>query len=233
MLQGGPETVAAEPADRIGDAQAAVEPTADLDQYGVGCFIAENVVDHRHVVDADRQKGGRTAGALIDCDDLVDRLAQPALVEMARQLVEIRKPFEARLLRLAIANSADHAEHELWPTGVVPSRSAALLHPDKAARGITQAILAVEQALAVEMLRKRQLPLAQIVGMDAAREAASRRQLGRKVEFRGGKAPQPLHSIAIEFPGIGDIACRLESSRETDCRLVFAQEHRLQPQWNS
>ena len=104
MRQGDAETVAAEPADQIADPQAGVEPAADFDQHGIGRLVAEHVVDHRHVVDADRQERRRAARALIGGDDLVDRFAQPALVEMAGQLVVIGEPLEPRLLRLAVAD---------------------------------------------------------------------------------------------------------------------------------
>ena len=65
MRQDDAEAVAAEPADQVADAQASVEPAADLDQHGVGRLVAKCVVDHRHVVDPDRQEGGRGLLALI------------------------------------------------------------------------------------------------------------------------------------------------------------------------
>ncbi len=90
------------------------------------------------------------------------------------------------------------------------------MHPDEAAVGVAQAILAVERLLAVEMRRERQLPVDQIVGMDAIGEAASGRQLGGELELRVGEAPRPVEPISLEFPGIGDIARRLEGGREAD-----------------
>src|SRR5216683_602410 len=131
MLQDGAETVAAEPADRIADTQAAIEPTAHFDQHRIGRLMAEHVVDHRHVVESDRQERGRAVGALIGGDDLVDRFAQPALVEMTGQLVVIRQPLEARLLRLAVADRTDDSEHDLRSTRIITSRPAALVYPDK------------------------------------------------------------------------------------------------------
>src|SRR5712691_8193614 len=114
--------------------------------------MPKHVVDHRHVVDADREERGRAAGALIGRDDLVDGFAQPALVEMTGQLVKIRQALEARLLRLAVADPADDAEHEKRPPHAIASRLAALVHPDKPAGAVAQTVLAVERRLAVEML---------------------------------------------------------------------------------
>ena len=226
MRQDDAETVAAEPADQIADAQAAVEPPADFDQHAIGRLIAEHVVDHRHVVDSDRQERGRAVGALIGGDDLVDRFAQPGLVEMTGQLVVIRQPLEARLLRLAVADRTDDSEHDRRSTRIITTRPAALVHPDEAAFGVAQAVFAVERILAVEMPGERQLAVDQIIGMDAIGKAASGRHLRRQIDHRGSQPPRPLNPIPVEFPGIGDIACRLQRRRATDCHLVVANGHR-------
>ncbi len=150
----------------------------------IGRFIAEHVVDHRHVVDADRQKRGGAFRALVRGDDLVDRLAQPALVEMTGQFVVIGQPFEPRLLDFAVADRADEAEHGLRPAGGVALGAAALMHPDKTPAGVAQPVFAVERGLAFKMRGKRQLAMHQIIGMDAGGEAAAGRQFRRRSRCR-------------------------------------------------
>ena len=82
--------------------------------------------------------------ALIGGDDLVDRLAQPALVEMAGQLVVIGELLQTTLLRFAIADRANHPEHALRPPGIVALRPAALMHPGKDAAGAAHPVFAIE-----------------------------------------------------------------------------------------
>ncbi len=57
MREDDAETVAADAADDVADAQAAVETAADLDQNLIGGVITERVVDGRELVDADREIG--------------------------------------------------------------------------------------------------------------------------------------------------------------------------------
>src|ERR1051326_4650679 len=148
MLQYDAETVATEPADQIADPPGAAEPAADLDEHRVGRLIAEDVVDHRHVVDADREECRRAPSALIGRDDLVDRFAQPAFVEMAGEFVVVGQALEAHLLRLAVADRADDAEHDLRPAGIVALGPSALVDPDEPAGSVTQAIPPAERRLA-------------------------------------------------------------------------------------
>src|SRR5439155_24910699 len=109
---------------------------------------------------------GRALGALVGDNNLVDRLAQPALVEVTGQLIVIGQPFEARLLRLAVANRADDAEHDLRPPGIVAPRLAALVHPEKIPRGVAQAILAVERGVIVKMAGQGEPTLDKVVGRE-------------------------------------------------------------------
>ncbi len=226
VRQHDPETIAAEATNYVADPHAGVEPAADLDQHRIGRLIAEHVVDRRHVVDADRQECRRAMRALIGGDDLVDRLAQPRLVEMAGQLVVVGEPFEPILLRLAVADGADNAAHDARPAFVVAGRPAALVHPHKGPFGIAQAVLAVEGALAVEMRGERQLPMHQIVGMQAIGETAAGRHLGGELDLCRSEPARPVELVAFQLPQIGDVPRGIESGGETVGQLVAANRHR-------
>ncbi len=229
MRQDDAEPVAAKPPDQVADPQATVEPAADFDQNGVGHLIAEQIVDHGHAVDADRQKSRRIGRALIGGDDLIDRLAQAALVEMAGQLVVVGELLETALLRLAVADCANHPEHTLRPSGVVALRAPALMDPGEDAAGAAHPVFAIEAGSAIEMVGEHQLPVHQIVGMDPAGKPAPGRQLGGKFAPRVGQSSGPIEPIAVEVPGIGDIACRFECGDRAARWLFVPCEHWHQP----
>ncbi len=100
------EPVAADPADDVAGAQAAVEPLADRQQNAVGDLVAEGLVDQRHLVNADHQIGALDAIALAVVERVVERLAQPRSIVMAGQIVVVGVVVEPRVVALAVAHRA-------------------------------------------------------------------------------------------------------------------------------
>jgi hypothetical protein len=64
------------------------------------------------------------------------------------------------------------------------------------------------------MCRQRELPMHQIVGMDAAGKAAPGGLLGCQLMLRDAEMAEPLKPVAVELPAIGGIARRFESGRQ-------------------
>ena len=77
---------------------------------------------------------------------------------MAGELVVVGEMLEPLLLRLALGDGAQHAEHPLRPAGVVELGGAALVQPGEAAVGETHAILDVERRAARVMGLEALLP---------------------------------------------------------------------------
>ena len=157
-------------------------------------------------------KSGRAVGALIGGDDLVDRLAQPALVEMPGQLVVIRQLFEPALLRLAVADRADDAEHDPRPARALALRPAALMHPDEdAARRRAAGTRSRTDP------RRRNAPASaswrctRSSGWMRLAKLPPGRRLGRRIPAQARRRRAgPVEPVAVEVPGIGDIAGRFE-----------------------
>ena len=63
---------------------------------------------------------------------------------MAGQLVVIRELLQAILLRLAVADRANHPEHAVRPPGIVALRPPALMDPGKDAAGAAHPVFAIE-----------------------------------------------------------------------------------------
>ncbi len=89
------EAIAADASEGVVAADAALEPPADLDENGIGRLVAEGVIDHRHVVDADDEIGARNRRRGAAADDVVDGVAQSQLVGKPGQFVEIRQLLKA------------------------------------------------------------------------------------------------------------------------------------------
>src|SRR5262249_7331853 len=156
--------VAADPPDRIALAETFGETLADLDNDGIGRLVAEGIVDHRHIVDADGEIG---AGHWVHrgTDGLLDRRAQPWLVEMAGQLIEMRQLLEPELGRLAHRDDAQHAKDAGDTAAGIAYRAAAILDPVRAPVLGADAVFEVER-LAVGELAQAMLALRQILGVD-------------------------------------------------------------------
>ena len=170
MRQNDAEPVAADAADHVADPQATVEPLADLDDHLVAGLVAEHVVDAGELVDADREIGPGKAGARAVREHVVERLAQPLLVEMAGELVVIGEMLETLLLRLALRDGAQHAEHAARAPDRVELGRAALVQPGEAAVAEADAVLDVERGAAIVVALQALLAQQQIVGIDAVGE---------------------------------------------------------------
>jgi len=196
------EAVAADAADDVADAQAAVEPLADLDDDGVGRLVAVGVVDGAELVDADGEIGAGRAGAQAAGDDLVERLAQALFVEVASELVVMRELLEALLDRLA---RGDEAEHALDAHGLAARRlgRAAIVHPGVVAAVEADAVLAVESAAALDVRSEALVAQRQVVAMDAIGEGLAGRH---QAEGQALDGAVPFEAVGGGIPYIGNVA---------------------------
>ncbi len=225
MGQHDAEAVAAHPADHVADAQAAVEPVSHLDDHLIGDLVAEDVVDAGELVDADREIGPGEAGARAVREHVVERFAQPLLVEMAGQVVVIREPLETLLLRLPLRDDAQHAEHAGRPPEAVELGGAALVQPGEAAVAEPDAVFDVERGAAVVMALQALLAQQQILGIDAAGEALAGRDGFLVGEAEHARRAVPRQDVALEVPLISGIASGGERGQDAGRCGVDVRDH--------
>ncbi len=175
------ETVAAHAPDDVTHAQPAVEPAPDLDDDLVGGLVAEHLVDAGELVDPYREIGAGKPGAHALHEHVIERLAQPLLVEMAGEFVVIGQVLEPLLLRFAHGDVAQHAEHSLRPPDRVEFGRAALAEPGEGAVADPDAVLDIERGAPGIMGLQPLLTHDEIVGMNAlGKTAAARRGRTRR-----------------------------------------------------
>src|SRR5690606_25126665 len=207
------ERVGVEPADDVAGAEAAIEPLADGDEGGVAGLMTEGVVDHRKLVEPDDEEATRQIEALAIGQGVFERVAQPYLVEMTGQLVEVGEPFEARFVLLAGCDQAKAADQALRQPAGRELRLSAVVDPGAAAAVRADAVLAVIGGSVGEMIGQRLEPDRQIFGMDASAEsgAARNRGQGDLAEDAAGP-PGPENHVPDEIPFIDKVAGRLDGA---------------------
>jgi hypothetical protein len=220
------ETIAVQPPDLVADAHAGIKPAADLDQHRIGRRDADRRVDRAHVIDADREEHRMAGRAIVGGDHAVDRLAQAGAVEVTGQLVVAGELLDPALLGLAVGDRADHAEHLLRPAGGVAQRAAALMHPSETAVGIAQPIFAVELVVPIEVSREHRLAMIAVVGMYMADEQAASGDPSGKAGAATRQATGPLDRVALQLPGIGEVAGRIERGGQKFYGLRTVSRHR-------
>src|SRR5579885_1278385 len=192
---------------------------ADFDDDGVGRLVAVGVVDGAELVDADREIGAGRARAQAAGDDLVERLAQTLLVEMAGELVVMRELLESELGRLARSDEAEHALDAGEPAARDLGR-AAIVHPGVFPVVEAQTVLDVEFAAALDMGGKALFPQRQIVAVDTRGEIQAARH---PVEPKAVDSAVPFETVASGVPYIVNVACRRERSEHRLFVVRFAR----------
>ena len=220
------EAVAADAADDVAHPEAAVETLAHRDDHRIGGLVAERVVDRGELVDADGEIRTDAARAQARGDDVIERLAQPLLVEVAGELVVIGGVLEAQLLRLTAGDEAPDAVHAHRPAGLVEHGRAAVMHPGEAAILGADAELAVEDGAARPVGVEALLAQQQVVRVEAAGQRAPGADgAGVGDAEHGRDRAVPGDGVGGEIPIIGDIAGSGESSLQAMRHVFLVRGH--------
>src|SRR5215813_5211882 len=201
------EAIGTDAADDVAGAQAAVEALADLDEHGVAGLVAEAVVDLGELVDADDEIAAGNVGAAAVGNGVLERLAQPHLVEVAGQVVEARQPLEAGLVLLARIDEAQAADHAIRRCGGGALGGAAVVDPAEESVVAAHAVFAVIDLAVGEMVGERLQARRQVLGVDAVDEAVAGADRGEVVGAENLLAgTDPGDGVAGQVPVVEEVA---------------------------
>ena len=205
--QHDPEAVAVQAADHVRVAQDGVEPVGNVAQHGVARLVAEGGVDPPQLIETDNQKGALLAEPQALRQRLLERIAQAQLVEVAGQLVEAGKVFEAGLVMLAPGHDPQKAGHALRRPRRRQADRPAVVDPLELAVGGLDPIFAVEVADPGEMPGQALHAGGEILRVhETAEGVAAVRQAGLAATEQRPRVPGPPDPVGRQIPVIGQIA---------------------------